>query len=115
MHIKRAHESHIMFDNDQRVFFVDFAQQLARSIRSRASVMPATGSSTSSRSRILRQQHADFQPLLLAVGNLARKPCAMLQQPGGFKDRIDLRRVATLLRQPNSEANGPRGRAERQQ
>lgn len=37
-----------------------------------ASVMPATGSSTSS-SFVLGQQHADFQPLLLAVAQVEER------------------------------------------
>ena len=56
-----------------------------------SSVMPATGSSSSS-SRVLHEQHADLQPLFLAVGEQAGGRSAWSARRisrGGVGDLVD--------------------------
>jgi len=57
-----------------------------------SSVMPAAGSSTSKKLRILRQQHADLEPLLLPVSERTSFPGGFIHQVDGGKDLVNFSR-----------------------
>ena len=82
---------HVVLDHDDRVRLADVAQQRRRLLRLRVG-HAGHGLVDQQDRRVLRQQHADFQPLLLAVGNLARQAVAMLAEAGDAQDLVDLLR-----------------------
>ena len=76
--------------------------------------MPAAGSSTSSSLRVLGEEHADLEPLLLAVREGAGLGVGLAGEADGLEDLVDavaLRRcdavrkgVANTPRLPSSES-----------
>jgi hypothetical protein len=51
--------------------------------------MPAAGSSTRRTLRVLGEQHADFEPLLFAVGEFAGEPVALGVEADGAEEFVD--------------------------
>ena len=79
-----------------------------------ASVIPATGSSTSSSFGFLRQQHADFQPLLLAVREVGGDPAAIHRSTGFLCRMLSIFSAWLSANFPNNVAKGLLWRFQRQ-
>ena len=87
----RPHELHVVLDDDHRVPPRERQQQLAGALgllRGHARDRLVHQQQL----RLLHQQHADLEPLLLAVGEGAGRGPAFRRQPGGLERLVDAAR-----------------------
>ena len=83
-----AHKGHVVLDDHDRLFLVDFLEQLGGLMG--FDVGHAGDRLVDQQQfRILRQQHADLEPLLLAVRQASRQPVTRVGQPNGFQHPLD--------------------------
>src|SRR5712672_787987 len=83
-----ADEGHVVFDDHDRFIAIDFLQQLGGLMG--LDVGHAGDRLVDQKQfRILREQHADLEPLLLAVRQAPRQPVARLGEPDGFQHPLD--------------------------
>ena len=88
LHIEIANEDHVVFDDDDRMIFRNLLQQ-DRRLR-RLGVGHAGDRLVHQQEfRVLRQQHADLEPLLLPVGQIGSGPKTMIRQPRRHEDFVD--------------------------
>ena len=83
-----AHEGHVVLDDHDRLFLVDFLQQL-RGLMGLDVGHAGDGLVDQQQFRVLRQQHADLQPLLLAVRQASGQAVARVRQADGFQHALD--------------------------
>src|SRR5229473_1237913 len=83
-----AHEGHVVFDDHDGFLAIDFREQLGGLMG--LDVGHAGDRLVDQQQfRILRQQHADLEPLLLAVRQAPRQPVTCVGQPDGFQHPLD--------------------------
>src|SRR6516164_5260515 len=101
-----AHESHVVLDHDYGAVAIDLLEEFGG--------LPRLGIGHA-RNRLvdekklglLRQQHADLEPLLLTVRQRAGDAVAHRRQPDGFEDAVDAASLFFALAPEQSLARAP--------
>ncbi len=83
-----ADEGHVVFDDDDAVLAFEAQQQFAGLVRFLVG-HAGSGFVHEQQFRILREQHADLQPLFLAVAQCAGLPTGLAIQRDGFENFVD--------------------------
>ena len=109
-----AHEGHVVLDDDDRLFLVDLLQEFGGLMR--LHVGHAGDRLVDEQElRVLRQQHADLEPLLLAVRQRAGKDVAQVGQADGREDAVDLLGLGSGLLPEQRRAHAAVGLQRQQQ
>ena len=85
---KGADKGHVVLDDDDAAGAVDFNEQFGR-LFGLGVGHAGDGFVDEEELRVLGEQHADFEPLLLAVAEVAGAAMVVVVQAGGLEDAFD--------------------------
>ena len=93
LHTEPAHELHVVLDDNQRVIFADLLQQIGGGL---GFCVGHAGDWLVDEEElgVLRDEHADLEPLLLPVRKQAGQTLAMSGETDGFQDGADAGDIA---------------------